>query len=184
MKKTNPLDKIKIASPCAANWEEMIGDERARHCSECRLNVYNLSEMSRREAENFLIKAEGRICVKFYRRSDGTVLTRDCPVGWKVIKRRTTHAISALFSMCFGIISGFSAFQITEFDTSSLINEVVVESIEPETANNSVPVVGEVELKAVKPEKTKIKKSRSQMVLGRLETIRRLEDESVKLWIK
>jgi hypothetical protein len=37
---TNPLDKIKIASPCGANWDEMYGSERKRFCAECKLNVY------------------------------------------------------------------------------------------------------------------------------------------------
>lgn len=62
---TNPLDNIKVASPCPADWNEMYGNERKRFCSECKLNVYNLSEMTQSEAENFVINAEGRICVKF-----------------------------------------------------------------------------------------------------------------------
>ena len=57
----NPLDNIHIASPCNANWEEMFGNERKRHCGECRLNVYNLSDMTRRAAENLLVNSEGRL---------------------------------------------------------------------------------------------------------------------------
>jgi len=52
---TNPLNNIKIASPCSQNWNEMIGTERERYCGECKLNVYNLSGMSRIEAENLLL---------------------------------------------------------------------------------------------------------------------------------
>ena len=36
---TNPLDNIRIASPCSANWDEMFGDERKRFCGDCKLNV-------------------------------------------------------------------------------------------------------------------------------------------------
>ena len=66
---TNPLDNIHIASPCPANWDEMFGDGRKRHCGECKLNVYNLSDMTRREAEDLLINSEGRLCVRFFRRA-------------------------------------------------------------------------------------------------------------------
>ena len=80
--KTSPLNNIKVASPCSANWDEMLGDDRKRYCGECKLNVFNLSGMTKMEAENLLLDSEGRVCVRFYRRSDGTVLTQDCPVGW------------------------------------------------------------------------------------------------------
>ena len=81
-KYTNPLNSVRIASPCSADWNKMYGSERKRYCSECKLNVYNLSDMSQREAENFLINSEGRVCLRVFRRKDGTVLTKDCPVGW------------------------------------------------------------------------------------------------------
>jgi hypothetical protein len=107
---TNPLANVEVASPCPANWNEMLGDERKRYCSECRLNVYNLSDMTRREAENFLINAEGRVCVKFYRREDGSVLTKDCPVGWQAAKRRVSRTAKAFASLCAGIFGGIFAF--------------------------------------------------------------------------
>jgi hypothetical protein len=56
----------------------MRGDDQVRFCGKCRLNVYNLSGMSRRQAEALLGRSEGRVCVRFYRRPDGTVMTRDC----------------------------------------------------------------------------------------------------------
>ena len=107
---SNPLDNIKIASPCPANWNEMIGNGRKRYCSECKLNVYNLSDMTRREAENFIINAEGRVCVKFYRRSDGSILTKDCPVGWQAVKRKVSRTAKAFVSLCAGIFGGIFAF--------------------------------------------------------------------------
>ena len=44
---TNPLDSIKVASPCSADWEGMVGNNRQRFCGQCKLNVYNLSGMTR-----------------------------------------------------------------------------------------------------------------------------------------
>ena len=73
--------RLTIASPCPASWDEMKGDERVRFCDECELNVYNLSDMSEEEALKLVEEREGRLCVRFYQRKDGTVLTQDCRVG-------------------------------------------------------------------------------------------------------
>ena len=104
---TNPLYNIKIASPCSADWNEMMGDERKRYCGDCKLNVYNLSEMTKAQAEDLIIKSEGNLCVRFYRRADGTILTQDCPVGWQAVKRRISKTAAAFASLIFGLLSGF-----------------------------------------------------------------------------
>ena len=100
------LDLIQIASPCPASWESMKGDARVRYCGECRLNVYNLSEMSREEAEAFVSQREGRTCVRFFRREDGTVLTKDCPVGLRALRQRFVRATVALCGILFALVSG------------------------------------------------------------------------------
>jgi hypothetical protein len=102
---TNPLDNIRIASPCGADWGKMYGSERKRFCAECKLNVYNISEMTREEAENLIIRSEGRLCLRIFRRMDGTVLTQNCPVGWARVKRRLSRMRTAVF----GIVGGFVA---------------------------------------------------------------------------
>ena len=109
---TSPLDDLRVASPCPANWDEMYGNERKRFCSECKLNVYNLSNMTKREAEQFLINSERRVCVRFYRRADGTVLTQNCPVGWQAVKRRVSRVTTAAFSVIVGFFSGLFAFNL------------------------------------------------------------------------
>jgi hypothetical protein len=118
---TSPLNNIHIASPCAADWNEMVGDERRRFCSQCSLNVYNLSGMTGDEAENLLLTSEGRVCVRFYRRKDGTILTKDCPVGWQAVKRRLSKMSAAAVSLCAGIFTGIFAFNQpkTTFDAAS-----------------------------------------------------------------
>ena len=103
---TNPLDNIKIASPCSQDWDAMIGDNRKRFCGECNLNVYNLSGMNKTEAEQLLMNAEGRLCVRFYKRADGTILTQDCPVGWAAFKRRVSKTAAAFASLIFGVLGG------------------------------------------------------------------------------
>jgi hypothetical protein len=103
---TSPLNNLKVASPCSQDWEAMIGSDRKRFCGECQLNVYNLSGMTRGEAENLLLNSEGRLCVRFYKRADGTVLTKDCPVGWQALKKRISKTAAAFVSLIFGLLSG------------------------------------------------------------------------------
>ena len=90
----NLLDGISIASPCSADWNQMQGDDRRRLCAQCKLHVHNLSAMSRRDANELLQRSkQGRVCVRFFRRADGTVLTRDCPVGlWRKLRRAWARA--------------------------------------------------------------------------------------------
>lgn len=127
---TNPLDNIRVASPCPADWDQMFGDERTRFCSQCKLNVYNLSGMTRREAENLLINSEGPLCVRYFKRADGTVLTRDCPVGWAALKRRVSKVATAVASVLIGFLSGIVSVRSAEAAISLL-------AIEPVPAPNS-----------------------------------------------
>ena len=92
------LEDVKIASPCSASWDDMIGDARVRFCGKCAKNVYNLSEMTREEGEALLAATEKEMCVRLYKRADGTVITTDCPVGVKAkrVRRVATLALAAL----------------------------------------------------------------------------------------
>jgi hypothetical protein len=107
------LANLRIAAPCPTSWEAMAGDERVRHCSLCNLNVYNFAELTADEVRLLLVRSEGRVCARLYRRADGTVLTRDCPTGLRALRRRASRAavavIAALLSlpaMAFGGMTG------------------------------------------------------------------------------
>ena len=83
------LDQVRVASPCKADWNEMLGDERVRFCLGCEKSVYNLSAMQKDDAEALLRERLGNeLCVRFYQRTDGTILTQDCPVGVKKKRRK------------------------------------------------------------------------------------------------
>jgi hypothetical protein len=83
----------------------MDGDERVRFCRECNRNVFNLSEMTEREARTIVREREGRLCVRFYQRRDGTVLTSDCPVG---AKRSFLRAAAGTALSVFGLAAGIT----------------------------------------------------------------------------
>jgi hypothetical protein len=106
----SPLDNLSVAAPCQASWEAMTGDARVRFCGQCQKNVYNLSTMTTADAEALLLKTEGRLCVRFYRRKDGTVLTENCPVGLAALRRRVVlagAAVAAFFSLAAGGLFGW-----------------------------------------------------------------------------
>jgi hypothetical protein len=94
------INDIRVASPCPMPWDAMAGNQQVRHCGECRLNVYNLSAMTEIEIQRLLVMqpAEQRVCVRFYRRADGTMLTQDCPRGIKRLAKRVSKLGAAVFS--------------------------------------------------------------------------------------
>ena len=76
----------------------MTGDERVRHCAECDLKVYNLTALNHAEIEQLVGSREGRLCVRLYKRRDGTMITRDCPVGFEIKVRRISRIAGAAMS--------------------------------------------------------------------------------------
>jgi hypothetical protein len=105
------VQKLSIAAPCDVPWDSMEGDERTRFCGQCKLNVYNIAEMSTKDAAAMVRKAEGRLCLKLYRRADGTVITDNCPVGLRKIRNRMKRvAAVVLMSLAWvGLISSAQA---------------------------------------------------------------------------
>ncbi len=87
------LNEVEVASPCQADWNEMQGDEKVRFCSQCNLHVYNLSAMDVEEAADTIARHDGSLCVRFYRRPDGTILTRDCPIGEEISRQKRRAAV-------------------------------------------------------------------------------------------
>jgi hypothetical protein len=123
----SPLDNIRIASPCSADWNKMYGNDRMRHCGDCKLNVYNLSGMSREAAEDLVMNAEGRLCVRFYRRQDGTIITENCPVGWAKVKARAKVYVTAAFSLLMTLMGGlFVVSLFSSRKTTPMTGEIAV----------------------------------------------------------
>ena len=102
------INHVRIASPCSADWNKMRGDDRVRHCAECNLNVYNFSAMTAPEVEQ-LLSGQGRLCARFYRRKDGTMLTQDCPRGFRAVVWRVSKLAGAALSAVMSV--GYAAAQ-------------------------------------------------------------------------
>lgn len=142
---TSPLDNIKVASPCSADWNAMIGNNRQRHCGDCKLDVYNLSGMTKREAENLIINSEGRLCARFFKRPDGTIISKDCPVGWAAVKKRMSKVWTAVAAV---FVTAVSSIGITAFVNQSSMGEEVMGGMTIENTNrptsDPVPIMGAV----------------------------------------
>ena len=150
------LDNLHIASPCHASWDAMTGDDNARFCKTCQKNVFNLSLMTRADAENLIRAKEGNLCVRFAQREDGTILTQDCPVGFERAKQGALRpwrafaagiaAVLATLSSLLGIAPRALA-QPPLNITPSRVREVKGEMVAPPTAVR----MGDVAVKCVAP---------------------------------
>lgn len=97
-KYAHSLDQISIPKPCNADWESMVGNDQIRFCEHCQAQVTNISSMTREEALRIVAESQGRLCVRYIRRPDGHVLTRDVPEKLLVIGRRVSRIAAGAFS--------------------------------------------------------------------------------------
>jgi hypothetical protein len=119
----------------------MDGDDRKRYCGDCKLNVYNLSGMTKYDAEHLLRMSEGRLCVRYFQRPDGTVLTQDCPVGWAKVKQRVTVFAAAAFSLMMSLFGAM--FLLSSFkQRTTVMGAVAYPSPTPTPTPKTVPLMG------------------------------------------
>jgi hypothetical protein len=74
------LEGVQPAASCPIRWNEMVGDGNERRCTHCHRTVYDISLLDAAEAERLLASARSP-SGKFSRRTDGTLLADDCPLG-------------------------------------------------------------------------------------------------------
>jgi hypothetical protein len=108
---TEILKNVRVAAPCHASWDAMDGDDRTRFCFSCKLNVYNLSDMTADEAARLVQETEGRLCVRYYQRRDGTVMTRNCPVGVSALQKRVATMITSAAALCLVMVAAAKVYE-------------------------------------------------------------------------
>lgn len=121
------LETLTVAKPCHANWDAMTGDAQVRFCGDCRKNVYNLSAMTRPEAEALVLETEGRACVRFYTRPDGTMLTQDCPVGLRAMRQKLARKLASAAVVALSCAAGL----LRPFGTAQAANMTVPKNAAP-----------------------------------------------------
>jgi hypothetical protein len=114
------MPNFQIASPCSADWNKMSGGDRMRYCPDCKLNVYNFSAMTPDEIEKIVQERTGRLCARFYQRTDGTLLTQDCPIGFRGAVLRASKLVAAALTAVL-IVSPSRAGATQTLSNSSLL---------------------------------------------------------------
>ncbi|HJQ22793.1 MAG TPA: carboxypeptidase-like regulatory domain-containing protein [Blastocatellia bacterium] len=102
-KKLTILDRISIPSPCPATWDSMTGSRRQRFCRQCNKTVYNLSAMTRDEAEALVARFAGRLCARIERDAGGVTITEEVSAAPQLISRRASPVAAALVSAMIGL---------------------------------------------------------------------------------
>src|SRR5690606_7914305 len=122
------VNDLRVASPCSAGWDSMHGDDRARMCGECSTMVYNLEGLAEDEIFDIIGDGSERVCVRLRRRTDGTVITRDCPKGLAAYRKRVGRLAAAAFAAILGFVS-YSAAQFRPYnDSQGWRSEISVEA--------------------------------------------------------
>lgn len=109
------LRQITVSSPCLADWDQMTGNDQIRFCDHCNLKVHNVSELTYSQATRLVARSKGRLCVRYYRDSEGAPITRRAPgklhqIGHRV-SRLATGAFSATLSLSTAVAQTSSALQ-------------------------------------------------------------------------
>jgi Carboxypeptidase regulatory-like domain len=102
-RKSTILDAISIPKPCPSEWDSMTGNRRKRFCQECNKQVYNLSAMTRDEAEALVARFEGRLCARLERDADGVILDDDLCAAPQLISRRASPVAAAFVTVLVGL---------------------------------------------------------------------------------
>ncbi len=113
------LDKIQVKTPCTADWDSMIGNDQVRFCEHCSLTVQDLSQMTRKRARRLVAKSRGRLCVRYRRRPDGSVLTRAVPQKLFRIGRRASRIAAGAFSATLSLTSAVANPSNERFDLNA-----------------------------------------------------------------
>ena len=93
--------------------------------------MYNLSELTRDEAEALIVEKEGKLCVRYFQRADGTILLKDCAVGVRQRRRRRWMAVGVAASLA-GAVFGYTRTRQPAF----VMGAVAVRPTEPQVVEH------------------------------------------------
>lgn len=105
------LQNVKVAAPCSASWDAMseVDGDKVHFCDGCKKNVYNLSALTQNQAEGLLRKHEGHLCVRYFQRTDGTILTQNCSVGLAAVRAKMIARSKTAAFLTASLVAAFAA---------------------------------------------------------------------------
>ena len=143
------LDRIRIESPCDADWDSMTGNDQVRFCSHCNLSVHNLSEMTRHEALRLVRNSGGRLCVRYISRSPDGAGPASLPVQLYSVTRRASRIAAGAFTAALSLAATAAAQTPSPggnstADIVSVAAPSAVESSDPGQTGPNAALVGTV----------------------------------------
>lgn len=142
------LNIIDVKSPCDEDWLEMevVGTGK-RNCALCAQSVYDLSEMTKDEAEALVFESTGRVCVRFFRRMDGTVVTSDCsPVRFRQLRQAGQSGLRLAAKVIGAVVAVLSVLGFARFaglNPFGWLNSPTMGDIAVQGAMMPEPLMGE-----------------------------------------
>lgn len=128
MSARNLLDQIQITNPCSADWNSMIGNDQVRFCNHCNLSVQDLSQMTRKRVLRLAAHSKGRLCIRYQRRPDGSLVTKSVPQLHQ-ISRRASRIAAGAFSATLSISSAVAQPLPTNSTGSHVASILAIEQI-------------------------------------------------------
>ncbi len=148
--KSGKLDRLQIPNPCPADWQQMTGNTTRRFCDSCQKQVYDLSAMTRLQAEALVTAKGGQLCARFTRTADGALqhlaAHTELPQLHQISSRRASPIASAILS---AVIATIPAMAVASQTPPSISHSVFAENrqakpdLQGSTANLSGVVVDE-----------------------------------------
>lgn len=99
------LKNLTIPSPCSTDWNSMKGNDQVRFCEHCDLSVFNLSAMTRHQAERLVTRSNGRLCVQFVSDPNGKPLFGEAGQKLYRISRRASRIAAGAFTAALSVSS-------------------------------------------------------------------------------
>ena len=96
---------IEIKTPCTADWDSMTGDDRIRFCEHCNLNVNDLSQLTPKRVRRLVTKSNGRLCIRYQKRPDGSPIIKAVPAKLHTIGRRASRIAAGAFTATLSLSS-------------------------------------------------------------------------------
>jgi hypothetical protein len=82
------LDHCSIAAPCDGACGQADGNARVGLCQRCGMFLYDIAGLSANAAQALTANTEGPSNGRLFKRRDGKVMTRNCPVGLEALRAR------------------------------------------------------------------------------------------------
>jgi hypothetical protein len=92
-------------------------------CDQCQLNVFNVENLTSYQVRDLVMKPEGRTCMRFFKRFDGTLLTRDCPRGLAMLGYLWNRDKKALGASYGPLLGGLVLFLVVSFSVITMFGD-------------------------------------------------------------